>query len=105
MREKMQNEMLRVDSAESSAREGHTNALLQGVGQCAVPGLPRTASCCPKRHGVQLPPSAMERRLFTVAITKLLRSKIIEEKYWQYLGCSAAAAAQKETMNCISSAE
>ena len=33
---KMQNKMLKVDSAESSAQEGHTNALLQGVGQCAV---------------------------------------------------------------------
>ena len=32
---------------------------------------------------------------------KLLRSKISEEKYWKYLAAAAAAAAQKETMNCL----
>ena len=36
MPEKMQNEMLKVDSAESSAQEGHTYAVILGVRQCAV---------------------------------------------------------------------
>ena len=56
MREKMQNEMLKVDSAESSAQEGHTYAILQGVGQGAVLRLAQGSQLLPKKTRSTTPP-------------------------------------------------
>ena len=54
--EKMQNEMLKVDSAESSAQEGHTYAILQGVGQGAVLRLAQGRQLLPKKTRSTTPP-------------------------------------------------
>ena len=51
--EKRQNEMLKVDSAEFSAQEGHTDAVILGVRQCAVLRIAQSSSGCSKRRGVQ----------------------------------------------------
>ena len=56
VREKMQNEMLKVDSAESSAQEGHTYAVLQGVGQGAVLRLAQGSQLLPKKTRSTTPP-------------------------------------------------
>ena len=51
--EKRQNEMLKVDSAEFSAQEGHTDAVILGVRRCAMLRIAQSSSGCSKRHGVQ----------------------------------------------------
>ena len=56
VQEKMQSTMLQVDSAESSAQEGHTNALLQGVGQCAVLRLAQGSQLLPEKTRSTTPP-------------------------------------------------
>ena len=67
MPEKMQNEMLKVDSAESSAQEGHTNAVLQGVGQCAVLRLAQGSQLLPKKTRSTTPPFSHGAEIVTVA--------------------------------------
>ena len=49
VQEKMQSKMLQMDSAESSAQEGHTNAVLQGVGQSAVLSLAQGSQLLSKK--------------------------------------------------------
>ena len=48
--------MLQVDSAESSAQEGHTNAVLQGVGQSAVLSLAQGSQLLSKKTRSTTPP-------------------------------------------------
>ena len=67
MREKMQNEMLKVDSTESSAQEGHTYAVLQGVGQCAVLRLAQGSQLLPKKTRSTTPPFSHGAEIVTVA--------------------------------------
>ena len=128
--EKMQNKRLKGDSADPSALEGLTYAVLQGVGQCAVLRIAQSSSGCSKRHGVQRYPlqpwSRVRWRLqhrhnigniweileifgkylkYLGNIGNIWEILEIFGKYWKYLAAAAGAAAQKETMNCFSSAE
>ena len=74
----MQNEMLKVDSAESSAQEGHTYAILQGVGQGAVLRLAQGSQLLPKKTRSTTPPFSHGAKTVYGCHNKLLRSKISE---------------------------
>ena len=89
--EKRQNEMLKVDSAEFSAQEGHTDAVILGVRRCAMLRIAQSSSGCSKRHGVQrypLQPWSRDRwRLqHRQNIGNIWEILEIFGKYWKYLG-------------------
>ena len=89
----MQNEMLKVDSAESSAQEGHTYAILQGVGQGAVLRLAQGSQLLPKKTRSTTPPFSHGAETVYGCIDKLLRRKISE--ILAIFGCSCSCCSSE----------
>ena len=75
--------VLQVDSAESSAQEGTQRQCIPGEGQSAVlrwPGQPVVVQKTRKTT----PTSAMEPRLFTVALTNCYEVKLVRRNIGKY---------------------
>ena len=97
----MQNEMLKVDSAESSAQEGHTYAILQGVGQGAVLRLAQGSQLLPKKTRSTTPPFSHGAKTVYGCMTKLLRSKISEILAIFGLQCSCCSSEGNNELFCL----
>jgi hypothetical protein len=83
VQEKMQSKMLQMDSAESSAQEGTQRQCIPGIGRSAVlrwPGQPVVVQKTRKTT----PTSAMEPRLFTVALTNCYEVKLVRRNIGKY---------------------